>query len=162
MNQSIINLIISIKHGLKKFNYQKTNLFKTKNNKVTDPVTKLDIKIEKYIRSKIKSKFPMHSIIGEELSNKNDDDENKWFIDPIDGTKNYLMDLPTWSNLIGFYHKRKPEVGFANFPMLEKCYFAYHKRTYLISSNNKKLSNLIKKLDLKMQKSQLTLLGLLR
>ena len=105
MNQSIINLIISIKHGLKKFNYQKTNLFKTKNNKVTDPVTKLDIKIEKYIRSKIKSKFPMHSIIGRELSNKNDDDENKWFIDPIDRTKNALMDLPTWSNLIGFYHK---------------------------------------------------------
>ena len=105
MNQSIINLIISIKNGLKKFNYQKTNFFKTKNNKIIDPVTKLDIKIEKYIRSKIKSKFPMHSIIGEELSNKNDDDENKWFIDPIDGTKNYLMDLPTWSNLLVFTTK---------------------------------------------------------
>ena len=149
MNQSIINLIISIKNGLKKFNYQKTNFFKTKNNKIIDPVTKLDIKIEKYIRSKIKSKFPMHSIIGEELSNKNDDDENKWFIDPIDGTKNYLMDLPTWSNLIGYYHKRKPEVGFANFPMLEKCYLAYQKRTYLISSNNKKIIKSNKKTRLK-------------
>ena len=33
--------------------------------------------------------------------------------------------------------------------MLEKCYFAYHKRTYLISSNNKKIIKSNKKTRLK-------------
>ena len=58
------------------------------------------------------------------------------FIDPIDGTRAFMVGAPTWSNLIGLTHKNQPTLGLANFPVLNKFYFNDQKKSYLI--NNKK------------------------
>ena len=76
--------------------------FKTKKDFQIDPVTKLDIESEKIIRNIINSYYPDHNIIGEELKKKTTNSDYTWVIDPIDGTKSMIMNLPTWSNLIGF------------------------------------------------------------
>ena len=52
-----------------------------------DPVTKMDIEMEKLIRDIIKKNFKNHNIIGEELKNENFNSDYTWVIDPIDGTK---------------------------------------------------------------------------
>ena len=81
-----------------------------------DPVTKADRAFEKFIRSKIKKKFPKHNIIGEEFGNKKTKSDFTWVIDPIDGTRSFIIGNPTWSNLIGLNYKGNPVVGLANFP----------------------------------------------
>ena len=48
---------------------------------------------------------------------------NKWSIDPIDGTRSFVIGNPTWSNLISLNFKGYPVIGLANFPMLKKFYF---------------------------------------
>ena len=149
MNQDFAKFIFSIQVGLKKFNSKKIIKFKSKKKDKVDPVTELDIKIEKFIRSKIRSKFPNHSILGEELPDELNDKELKWYIDPIDGTKNYLMGLPTWSNLVGLYKNNKPLLGFANFPDLNKFYFSNKKKTYLVENKKKRSIKSSKKKNLK-------------
>ena len=65
-----------------------------------DPVTTSDIAFEKFIRLKIKKNFPKHQIIGEEYGQNVSNSEFSWVIDPIDGTRSFVIGKPTWSNLI--------------------------------------------------------------
>ena len=50
----------------------------------SSPVTKTDIKIEQYIRTKILENYPNHKIIGEELDYVDGTENITWYIDPID------------------------------------------------------------------------------
>ena len=83
-----------------------------------DPVTTSDKAFEKFIRSKISKKFPNHQIIGEEYGHKNTKSEFSWVIDPIDGTRSYVVGNPSWSNLISLNYNGEPVLGLANFPKM--------------------------------------------
>jgi histidinol phosphatase-like enzyme (inositol monophosphatase family) len=109
---------------------------KSKDKKNFDPVTNLDKKFEKFIRNIIVEQFPKDAILGEEFLEKYSDNSYKWFIDPIDGTRAFMVGAPTWSNLIGLTHQNQPALGLANFPALNKFYISDPKKSYLI--NNKK------------------------
>ena len=108
---------------LTNFYYSKLNkTFKISNKlkgKGYDPVTTSDKAFEKFIRSKINKKFPDHQIIGEEFGLKKSKSDFSWVIDPIDGTRSYVIGNPTWSNLISLNYKGQPIVGLANFPILK-------------------------------------------
>ena len=107
---------------------------KSKNKKNFDPVTNLDKAFEKFIRNIIVKQFPKDAILGEEFLEKYSDNDYKWFIDPIDGTRAFMVGAPTWSNLIGLTHKNQPALGLANFPSLNKFYVNDQKKSYLFSN----------------------------
>ena len=119
----------------KTFSSLKNTKYKTKKDFQIDPVTKIDIEMEKLIRKFIRSKFLNHNIIGEELKDEIKSSDYTWVIDPIDGTKNLILNLPMWSNLIGLYYKKKSIFSFANFPMLNKTYVGLQKIAYLKEGN---------------------------
>jgi histidinol phosphatase-like enzyme (inositol monophosphatase family) len=106
---------------------------KSENKKIFDPVTNLDKSFEKFIRTIIVKQFPKDAILGEELLEKYSDNDYKWFIDPIDGTKAFMVGAPTWSNLIGLTHKNQSTLGLANFPALHKFYINDQKKSYLVN-----------------------------
>ena len=103
-----------------------------------DPVTTSDKAFEKFIRSKISKKFPSHQIIGEEYGHKNTKSDFSWVIDPIDGTRSFVIGNPTWSNLISLNYKGYPVLGLANFPILKKFYFNVSNKASYVSENGKK------------------------
>ena len=121
---------------------------KSKNKKFYDPVTNLDKAFEKFIRNIIVKQCPKDAILGEELSEKFSDNGYKWFIDPIDGTRAFMIGAPTWSNLIGLTHKNQTVLGLANFPALNKFYINDQKKSYLIN-NKKKILKTSKENNLK-------------
>ena len=100
--------------------FKVSNKFKGKGY---DPVTSADKAFEKFIRKEIKKKFPNHQVIGEEFGHKKSLSDFSWVIDPIDGTRSFVIGNPTWSNLISLNYKGNPIVGLANFPILKKYYF---------------------------------------
>jgi histidinol phosphatase-like enzyme (inositol monophosphatase family) len=106
---------------------------KSKNKKVFDPVTNLDKAFEKFIRNIIVKQFSEDAILGEEFLEKYSDNSYKWFIDPIDGTRAFMIGTPTWSNLIGLTFKDQPVLGLANFPALNKFYINDQKKSYLFN-----------------------------
>ncbi|WP_440677088.1 inositol monophosphatase family protein [Candidatus Pelagibacter sp. HIMB1587] len=127
---------------LTKFYYAKLDKpFKITNKmkgKGYDPVTTSDKAFEKFIRSKISKRFPDHQIIGEEYGHKNTKSEFSWVIDPIDGTRSYVVGNPSWSNLISLNYNGEPILGLANFPKMRKYYLNVNKNTAYVFENNKK------------------------
>ena len=134
--------IESLAKKLTKFYYSKLNKpFKISNKlkgKGYDPVTSADKAFEKFIRKEINKKFPTHQVIGEEFGYKKSKSEFSWVIDPIDGTRSFVIGNPTWSNLISLNYKGDPVLGLANFPILKKFYFNTSFNSAYVSENGKK------------------------
>ena len=136
------NFLNKLAIELTSFYYSKLNkTFKVSNKlkgKGYDPVTTSDRAFEKFIRSKIKKKFPDHQIIGEEFGKKKSKSDFTWVIDPIDGTRSFVIGNPTWSNLISLNYKNYPILGLANFPVLKKYYLNYSNKTAFVVYNGKR------------------------
>ncbi len=137
------NFLNKLANELTRFYYSKLNKpFKISNKlkgKGYDPVTTSDKAFEKFIRLKIKKKFPDHQVIGEEFGHKKSKSDFSWIIDPIDGTRSFVIGNPTWSNLISLNYKGIPVLGLANFPVLKKYYLNYSdKIAYVVNNGVKK------------------------
>ena len=103
-----------------------------------DPVTSADKSFEKFIRREILKKFPKHQIKGEEFGQKKNKSDFTWVIDPIDGTRSFVIGNPTWSNLISLNYKGYPVLGLANFPILKKYYYNTSPKSAFVVEENKK------------------------
>jgi len=144
----------SLAKKLTNFYYSKLNKTFKISNKLKgrgyDPVTTSDKAFEKFIRKEIKKKFPNHQVIGEEFGHKKSKSEFTWVIDPIDGTRSYVIGNPTWSNLISLNYKGVPVVGLANYPVLKKYYYnVSDKIAYVVDQGKKRKIKVNKKVTFK-------------
>ena len=89
---------------------QKIKTFKSK-GEVSNLVTQTDVEADKLISSKIKESFPEHNIVSEELGSNNLKSDYTWYIDPIDGTNNFVHNYPSFAVSIGVFFKNKPLAG---------------------------------------------------
>lgn len=142
-NYSIFyNFLNRLAKDLTKLYHQKLcKNFKVSNKikgKGYDPVTTSDKAFEKFIRLKINEKFPNHQIVGEEFGFKKSKSDYTWVIDPIDGTRSFVIGNPTWSNLISLNYKGFPILGLANFPVLRKYYLNLTDKAAYVVENGKK------------------------
>ena len=112
---------------------------KSKNKKLFNPVTNFDKSFEKFIRLLIEKNFPKDGIVGEEFKKKISSNDFSWTIDPIDGTKAFVIGVPTWSNLIGLTFKEKSLIGLVNFPELNAFYLNDMRKSYLYKNGKKKI-----------------------
>ena len=143
--------IESLAKKLTKFYYSKLDKpFKISNKlkgKGYDPVTSADKAFEKFIRKEIKKKFPKHQVIGEEFGHQKSKSDFTWVLDPIDGTRSFVIGNPSWSNLISLNYKGEPILGLANFPILKKYYFnTSNKSSYIFEHGKKKKISVNKKI----------------
>ena len=148
------NFLNKLAKELTRFYHSKLNKpFKISNKlkgKGYDPVTTSDKAFEKFIRLKIKKKFPDHQVIGEEFGHKKSKSDFSWIIDPIDGTRSFVIGNPTWSNLISLNYKGIPILGLANFPVLKKYYLNYSdKIAYVVNNGIRKKISVNKKAKFK-------------
>ena len=88
-----------------------------------DPVTEADRSAERVIREMIESKFPNHGIIGEEYGIKSNLSTYSWVLDPIDGTRSFVIGMPTWATLIGLYRDGQPLLGVMNQPFVGEMFY---------------------------------------
>ena len=116
-----------------------------KAKKKFDPVTNIDRALELFLRTEISKKFPKDGIVGEEFKIKKSKTGFSWTIDPIDGTRSFIIGSPTWSNLISVNYKNTPTLGLVNFPMLKKYYITGANRlSYLVEKNKFKKLTVLK------------------
>ena len=76
-----------------------------------DPVTVADRDAEAAMRRLIGATYPDHGVVGEEYGPDRPDAEFVWVLDPIDGTRSFIMGMPIWGVLIGLLHEGKPVLG---------------------------------------------------
>lgn len=91
---------------------------------IYDPVTDADRKAEQVIRDYLAQNVPDHAIIGEEFQSLQTSSKFCWIIDPIDGTRAFIMGSPLWGTLIGLCHDGLPVLGMMNQPFTGERYWA--------------------------------------
>ena len=95
-----------------------------------DPVTAADRAAERAIRNATLARFPGHGIVGEEYGSTAGDGRYRWLIDPIDGTRAFIMGSPLWGTLIGLMDAPKPIVGLMNQPFTGERFWSDGSRAH--------------------------------
>lgn len=89
------------------------------------PVTRADREAEVVIRGILRKSFPTHQLCGEEYGwNKKDRAEFKWWIDPVDGTRQFIRDIPFWGTLVALEYRKEVVVGVIHHPALKLTVWA--------------------------------------
>ena len=96
-----------------------------------DPVTEGDRAGERIIRTMIEKRYPSHGIIGEEYGEKPGSSDLQWILDPVDGTRAFVIGLPTWANLIGLYQDDTPIIGLMSQPFVGDMFFGHQGGAWL-------------------------------
>ncbi|MCS6985331.1 MAG: inositol monophosphatase family protein [Leptospiraceae bacterium] len=94
------------------------------------PVTIADKKAEEYLRRQIKKKFPHHGFWGEESGQDKTEEEYVWVVDPIDGTKSFVVGLPLFTTLVALLHHKRPVLGLIYQPLLQELVIGDGKKTF--------------------------------
>jgi inositol-phosphate phosphatase / L-galactose 1-phosphate phosphatase / histidinol-phosphatase len=82
------------------------------------PVTRADRETEAAIRRLLVREVPDHGIIGEEHGNERTDADYVWVLDPLDGTRAFVVGKPIFGTLIALAYKGRPILGVIDMPIL--------------------------------------------
>ena len=89
-----------------------------------DVVTQMDIKVEAFIVKELMAARPDDGLIGEEGAERESTSGITWVIDPLDGTVNYLYDLPGWNVSIAAKDAEGAIVGVVTAPSINSTWWA--------------------------------------
>ncbi len=90
----------------------------------TDPVTEFDRAAEALIVDTLRRTRPDDSIVGEEGAEHAGTSGLEWHIDPIDGTANFVYDLPAWCTSVAVVDERGPLAGAVYVPVTDELFSA--------------------------------------
>ncbi len=90
----------------------------------TDVVTEFDRAAEALIVGRLRAARPDDGLIGEEGTDDAGTSGIHWLIDPIDGTTNYLYDLPAYAVSVGAADAEGPLAGAVYLPVTDELYWA--------------------------------------
>ncbi|HEX7949291.1 MAG TPA: inositol monophosphatase family protein [Candidatus Limnocylindrales bacterium] len=87
-------------------------------------VTEADQAIERGIRDRIVAAYPDHGLVGEEYGDEAGHGSVTWYIDPIDGTHNFMRGVPLFGTLLALEADGELEIGVMSAPALGGRWFA--------------------------------------
>ncbi len=90
----------------------------------TDPVTEFDRAGEALIVDTLRERRPDDSIVGEEGAGYLGTSGLEWHVDPIDGTVNFVYDLPAWCTSVGVVDEHGPLAGAVYVPVTDELFSA--------------------------------------
>ena len=89
-----------------------------------EPVTEADLAVEHYIIDKIRGQFPSHGFDSEEMGQRETEAGYVWILDPIDGTKYYVRNIPLYSISLALRRTHELVLGVVYAPELNRMYCA--------------------------------------
>jgi 3'(2'), 5'-bisphosphate nucleotidase len=91
---------------------------------VNNPVTEADQRANAYIVAELEKRFPEDGIVAEESVERGDAVHKRrcWFVDPLDGTKEFIAKNGEFSVMIGLAIDGESALGVVYQPSLDKLY----------------------------------------
>lgn len=120
--------IEAVKSGgeiLIEYYYNRNFLVKEKSMRA-DFVTTVDKKVQEVIVEIISKHFPHVNIVAEEKDNVSSN--SAFYIDPLDGTLNFIHKFPVFAISIGYWENGDPKVGVVYNPITGELYWAVEGR----------------------------------
>ncbi len=93
----------------------------------SSPVTEFDLESNRIITEVIRTAFPDHLILSEEdpgADTKQLTDEPTWIIDPLDGTSNYMAEIPLFGITVALVKNKETELGIIYDPLHDDLFVA--------------------------------------
>ena len=87
-------------------------------------VTQADQAIERAIRDRIQAAYPDHGLVGEEYGTQDGQGRVRWYIDPIDGTHNFMRGVPLFGTLLAAELDGELVLGVMSAPALGSRWYA--------------------------------------
>ncbi len=87
-------------------------------------VTQADRAIERLVRERIGDRYPRHGIVGEEEAAHQAGAPVRWYVDPIDGTHNFMRGVPLFGTLLACERDGELQVGVLSAPALGERWYA--------------------------------------
>jgi len=100
-----------------------------------DWVTDCDHASEQKIIEIIRTHFPDHSIHAEESGSDSIQSDSEWFIDPLDGTANFVQGIPFFSVSLALVQDEKIQVGVVYDPLHNELFHAVHGQGAWLNQN---------------------------
>lgn len=102
-----------------------------------DPVTDADREAERAMRELIRGRFPDHGVTGEEWPDEPAKGPFSWSLDPVDGTRSFICQLPNWVTLAALLQSGEPVLGLIDAPCLNELYLGSGGEALLISKTKR-------------------------
>jgi myo-inositol-1(or 4)-monophosphatase len=93
---------------------------------VIDLVSEADRQSEAFLLSTIQQHFPADRIVAEESGEIAGTNDRVWYIDPLDGTVNYVHGVPIYSVSIAYAEAGELRLGVVYDPMRVECFSAQY------------------------------------
>lgn len=122
--------------------------FTVKEKGRADLVTEADVASQKAVKECLLGRFPGHAFLGEEESVGKEPHEVRpakgspptWVVDPLDGTANYVHDIPAYCVSIGLVIDGEPIVGVIYDPRMNELFAAAKGRGAFLNGRPIKVS----------------------
>lgn len=91
------------------------------------PVTDCDMMSHQLIIDHLTHAFPTHKILSEESPNalqNQIENHPTWIIDPLDGTSNFIAEIPLFAVVIAFVVKKETQIGIIYDPIHKELFIA--------------------------------------
>lgn len=102
-----------------------------------DPVTVADRAAERAIGRALADRWPDHGLIGEELGCTREGARWRWVVDPIDGTRAFIMGSPLWGTLIGLMDGDNAVLGLMDQPFTGERFWSAAKTAHARNADGK-------------------------
>jgi len=141
ITKKLLSVFINV--GKKTINLKKNNL-KIYIKDDNTPVTNGDLEVDRILQKEIKKLTPNIPIVSEENSSLmiNSRYKSFWLLDPIDGTKEYILGKKEYTLNAALIIKKKPVIGIIYAPRISRLFFTYEKnKSYEFFKNKIKRLN---------------------
>ncbi len=91
---------------------------------IVDIVSEIDFQVEKLVMDAIRENFPGDSIVSEESGFLDEKDCCIWYVDPLDGTINYVHGLPFFCVSLAYTEEGIVKLGVVYDPIRDECFSA--------------------------------------
>ena len=88
-------------------------------------VTQADTAVEAAIRERLLAAFPDHGLVGEEYGTEAGEASVRWYIDPIDGTHNFMRGVPVFATLLAVERDGELQAAVISAPALGERWWAH-------------------------------------
>ena len=108
-------------------NFRKTNAISISYKGARDLVTDVDTRAEAVVAARLRATFPDDDVVGEESSEVKAIRAVKarcWYVDPLDGTTNFVHGYPFACASVGFAVDGRPTVGAVYNPIMDEMFAA--------------------------------------
>jgi len=123
------------------------NGYEDKNKEVSskrdanDLLTKYDIEVNNIILEYLENKYPEISIISEEASEITKKSEYSFVVDPIDGTRNFVRNIPVFFIGIGLVKNKKTILSITYNPITKDLFYAIKDKGAFLNDRQIKVSD---------------------